>query len=45
MESVQECEGHSEVKTESDPWSLSSHPDEHVERDINTDFTLKQGTR
>ena len=45
MEPVQECEGHFEVKTETDSWSLSSHPDVHVEREEKTDYSLEQGTR
>ena len=44
IEPVQECEVHVEVKTESDFWSLSRQPDEHVRlEDVKIDSTLKGG--
>ena len=46
MEPVQECEGHVEVKTESDFLSFSCQPDEHVDvksEDVMSDCSLKGG--
>ena len=43
MEPVKDCEGHLDVKTESDLWSSFSHKDEHVEKDVKSDCTLEPG--
>ena len=43
---VQECEGHVEIKTESDFGSLSSQPDEHVyikSEEVESDCSLEGG--
>ena len=45
MEPVKDCEGHLDIKPESDLWSLSSHPDEHVEKQVMADYSLKEGIR
>ena len=46
IEPFQECEGHVEVKTESDFWSLSCQPDERVDvksDDVKSDCSLEGG--
>ena len=45
MEPVKDCEGHLDIKAESDSWSLYSHPDEHVEKQVMADYSLKEGIR